>query len=785
MKKLLILYPLTTAISIASVNLPVSAEDDFVLEEIIVTAQKRAEGLQDVPIAISVMSGQKIQNHGIGELEELAVFMPNVHIAEGGAATQLFIRGIGSGINPGFEQSVGSFIDGVYFGRGRSARAAFLDLERVEVLKGPQSTLFGKNTIAGAINITTARPTEEFQGYIEASYESELEGFGFTAMLSGPMTETLRGRLVAKAYEDNGYVENSFTGDDGPQEDNTVVRGTLVWEPSSDLVLTLKAENGQFDVKGRQDMISIATPFATNHYRDFGDPNFTAKFDYHKSSADFPGRPEFDDTEANILQLTAEYQWGAHTLRSITGYTDYEFDNTADADYAPLIFLERSKDEEHEQFSQEFLLSSPTGGTIEYLTGIYYQTNKLSVDNTRTSVMLSALPPIETAINENLADDGVPGAPFPTGAMDAVIINLFDQDTDSWSAFFSVTWNVSNDFRITGGLRYSDEEKEMQKSLFITDPEDSAGNPDPFLSLLYDQELKFATPHTFDLDRQQDNVTGNLNFQYDFTADIMLYLNLANGFKAGGYDQDNARANATTEEFDEETVESIELGAKMRLWDGRARLNLALFKSDFEDVQVSTFDGNCCFVVGNAAETEVEGFEADFMVAITEALTLNGAIAYIDATYGSFPGAACNALQVQTFVAAGGERSDCEQDLSGKPLQFAPEWSFNAGAEYVTALSTNLELALGIDVIYSDDVVIPNDLDPNILQDEFWKVNARAALRSEDGKWKLAVVGKNLTDEETTAWGNDVPLGSLGFDFTYFQHIDPPRTVEFQARYSF
>lgn len=243
------------------------------LEEVVVTATKRVEGLQDVPIAISVMSGDAIEQRGLTSLEDLTVFMPNIHVAEGGAGTQLFIRGIGSGINYGFEQSVGTFIDGVYYGRGRSARGRFLDLERVEVLKGPQSTLFGKNTIAGAINITTARPTDEFESYVDLSYRTELEGVGITGMVSGPITDNLRGRLVAKKYDDEGYVENKAPGgEDGPQQDNLSVRGVLDWDATPDLNFLLKAEYNSNDVKGRQQMISAASPTATGLYRAFGDP---------------------------------------------------------------------------------------------------------------------------------------------------------------------------------------------------------------------------------------------------------------------------------------------------------------------------------------------------------------------------------------------------------------------------------------------------------------------------------------------------------------------------------
>ena len=757
--------------------LPSLAESDFTLEEVVVTATKRVQGLQDVPIAISVMTGEKIQAQGIAELEDLAVFMPNVHIAEGGTGTQLFIRGIGSGINYGFEQSVGTFIDGVYYGRGRSARAAFLDLERVEVLKGPQSTLFGKNTVAGAINITSAVPTEEFEGYVEGSYDTELEGYGVTAMVSGEISDGLKGRLVAKYYDDKGYVENTGPGDDGPMEENSVVRGTLVWDASEDLTLTLKAEHGQFNVTGRQEMISIASPTATGLYRAFGDPNFNADFGYKKSEADFPGDKAFDDTTANAFQLTADYQIGEHTLRSITAYNDYEFSLIADSDYGPLPFIQTTRDEEHDQFSQEFLLSSPTGGELEYLAGAYYQRNNLTSDR-RVDLALSALPPTEKFLGDNFFGG------LPVGAMDGGGLAFFEQESETWSAFTQLTWNASDVFRVTFGLRYSKEEKEVEKSSIVAAPGETVS--DPFLALVFsDAGLSLANEHDYSLDRSEEHWTGNLNFQYDINDDAMMYLNFSNGFKGGGFDESNALGNMDFAEFEDETVQSIEFGAKINFWDGRARANMALFHSEFKDVQVSTFDGNCCFVVGNAAESEVEGFEADIELALAEGLVMTAAISYLDATYKSFTDAACNEAQFVATIAAGGARSDCLQDLSGKPLQFAPEWSGNIGLRYEVALSDQTDLTLGMEANFSDDVVVANDLDENLIQDGFWKLNMRASLSLMEGKIVLSAVGKNLTDEKTFTWGNDVPLSSLGFGSTYFQHIDKPRTFELKARYNF
>ncbi len=270
-----------------------AAAQGLMLEEVIVTATKRAVGMQDVPIALSVMGGEKIAEQGIGSLEDMAIFMPNVHIAEGGAGDQLFIRGVGSGINYGFEQSVGTFIDGVYFGRGQASRSAFLDVARVEILKGPQSTLFGKNTVAGAINITTMRPGDEFEGMVEATYEPEFDGWSTTLVLSGPVTENFGARFVVKQDETDGYMDNTFTGDKERQAKNTVGRIVLGCQPANDLDITLKYETGRSETTGRQDLVSIATDFSVSRHQ-VADPNFKADFGYDKSAKNIGGiRPEY------------------------------------------------------------------------------------------------------------------------------------------------------------------------------------------------------------------------------------------------------------------------------------------------------------------------------------------------------------------------------------------------------------------------------------------------------------------------------------------------------------
>jgi outer membrane receptor protein involved in Fe transport len=293
----------------------------------------------------------------------------------------------------------------------------------------------------------------------------------------------------------------------------------------------------------------------------------------------------------------------------------------------------------------------------------------------------------------------------------------------------------------------------------------------------------FGTPGTTPLntERKEDHVTGDLTVQWDFSDETMLYAKYGNGYKAGGFDEDNAQANLLAQEYEDETSESIELGAKMDLWEGRGRLNVAVFHSEFEDVQVSTFDGTAGFVVGNAAESEVDGIELDGMFAVSDEITIYGALAFLDAKYKSFEDAACTADQ----AIASADRNGCVQDLGGERLQFAADMSANFGITYNTEITDSLELGLGADVMYTDDFDTAADADIVLAQEAYTKVNARISLSDIDGTWSVALLGKNLTDKTTSAWGNDIPLGSFGFDNSYFQVIDAPRSYEIQATYNF
>ena len=715
-------------------SLPAAAQQ---LEKVVVTAQKREQSLQDVPISVSVTTGERLDEFSIGGLEELSASIPNVTIAENATQDSVTIRGIGSGANQGFEQSVGTFIDGVYFGRGRSSRSPFLDVQRVEVLKGPQGVLFGKNTIAGALNITTRKPTDEFEGSLEAQYFEGDDSYGVTGIASGPLTERIAGRAVLKYSDASGFMDNRATGDDDPEIKETLVRLALAYDASDRLRLDLKGEMSSYDVDGRQIQMLEGGPF--REMFEAVDPNYEQKLDYKRSTNNPVFGRDYDNTDAGNVTATVRYDFDAFSLVSITAYTGYEYDNNIPASWvANLDTAAKRYDEEHSQFSQEFRLESAGGDAFDYILGVFYQTEE--IDHVQYF-------DFDTA---QAIADGFPLPPF-------VGRQTFDleQDTDSYAAFGQLTWHVTDRLHATAGLRYTKDEKDLD----------------------YSQQTSGALPfpsYTLSDSRSDSDVTPSFNVLYDLWEDGMVYASYSEGFKSGGFDFESG------DQFDEETVEAWEAGVKSRLADGSVELNAAVFRSEFSDLQVAAWNGTA-FVTSNAAEAITQGIEIDGRWQISQRWLLSGAVAYLDAEYDSFPAAVCTAgQQTQWAIDTGQSPASCSQDLSGKDLQFSPEWSGSVSLEYRRDLSGDLRFTGILGVDFTDDYYSALDLEPLSLQDAYAKLNARLQLASYSG-WSVALVGKNLTDEETSTWINDVPF----FRGSMFATIDPRRSIGIQAKYEF
>ncbi|AQA19271.1 hypothetical protein BST95_14485 [Halioglobus japonicus] len=772
----------------------------LVLEEVIVTAQKRTESLQDVPLSVATMSGDRIDDIGITSIQEITQYMPNVTVNAGSGTPNLFIRGIGSGSNQGFEQSVGMYIDGVYVGRGPLATVPMtMDLERIEVLKGPQGILFGKNTVAGAINITTAKPTDEFEGMMEAMYEIEHGAQQYNLLLSGPLTDSLSGRLAVRHdAPGDGWWENVATGDEGPEFDNWYARGSLRWEATDTLEINAKYEYGDFLTDNVHGVV---------YQSDFvGQENFAGAVpipvvsERDKGAGDVSTRKP---TETDVFAITVDWHLDFATFTSISAYSAYELLSTGDTDLTAAPSLHRTRWEDYEQYSQELRLVSPGGETIDWIAGAYFQRNELDISRRIETIDFLQSGPLSTAALY-APDPGVP--------------SVFDQESESWSVFGQGTWNATDSLRFTLGLRYNEETKDLDK---MTDSEGLqvrvAAAPDV---LVYSDPANFYSiadlrQHSFlGLSRDEDKVTYSGNVQWDLNEDTMLYASVSTGFKGGGFDESYSSAgeeirlvnpitnevigepvpgqDSSILEYEDEEVLAYELGAKMSLLEGAAELNFALFRMEYDNLQTSSLVGDVQRV-GNAGESISQGVELDGRILLAEGLTVGGAMAYLDAHYEDFTGATCTIPQTMdpvnnpgclledgSNIVEPGQKGG--QNLKDETLVFAPEWSASLFAQYIVPLGNSMELVNSLDINYSDEYFSALDLDPNTKHDAATFINARIALTGNDDTWSLALVGKNLTDEKTYIWRDDLPVTNSN---SYYAVPERPRSIALQARYRF
>jgi iron complex outermembrane recepter protein len=775
------------AIALASASSGVTAEESFALEEIVVTAQKRAQSLQDVPISVAAMDGDKMAEAGIENLQDLSAYVPSLKIVDGGLVPQMYIRGIGSGSNQGFEQSVGTYSDGVYAGRSLQSRAAFMDLERVEVLRGPQSILFGQSSIAGAISLISAKPSDEFEGMVSASYAPDFDESEINAVVSGPLTDNLGARLAIRDRQEDGYMDNKFRNEDGPALDEQAARLTLAWDVTPDLSATFKAEVARMDREGRSlKPIDLgAYPALTAGVGTYGAmTQTTAQLD-HDMWANEDNKMSFD-SDSYVLNL--EYALGDHTLTSVTAYSEYDYqEDNYDGDTTEVGVVSMDMQEDFDQFSQEIRLASPGGETIDYIVGAFYQTSEQKYQEDATlnvsTIGLDAL------------------AGFPVGALDSLVVRPFSQESETLSAFGQATWNISEALRLTLGLRYTRDEKEGERAQTTT----SSITGLPHGALVTAALAEHAAANGFQLadhnlkgDYSESNWTPSVNLQYDLNEDIMLYVSYSEGFKAAGYDArgtngftagdtgplsglpyGDSALGADNFFYDQEEAKTYELGAKMTLLDGAAELNLALYQTDYSDMQVSVFDGSFGFAVDNAGEATVRGLEMDGRWRATESLTLTGSLGYLDFEWEKYENGSCPAVGSQPLNVPGNPKANC--DYKGYENINTPEWTLSLGAQHVYALSDALELRSALDANFKDNHYTSGDLDERSEQAATTLFNGRIAIAATDDSWQVALTGKNLTDKEVMTYAAKIPQSQSGLAAEVLR----PRTFAIEGIYKF
>ncbi len=692
---------LPLAIAVSSFALSQAASSQ-VLEEMVVTAQKRAENLQDVPVSVAAVTGEKIANAGIQNLQQMSDYVPNFVVRKGTIGDLVNIRGIQSGIQAGFEQSVGTFVDGVYRGRAVQSRYSFMDVGMVEVLRGPQGTLFGKNTVAGALNITSAAPTEEFEGKLKATYNFEFEGTEVLGVVSGPLSETVRARLAIQTNnQDDGWVENIYDGEGYGQVNDQAGRLSVDIDASESTELRFRGEYGEWRNQG----LAFQTIRGTGSSADalyYGD---TVGLDYRtniaatnlltgmqdpvqslESPQDFSG-------DMQEYSFTVEHEFSNNsTLTAIGTYSDYTFNRLLDADFNAAALARFDEYEAFDQGSFELRIASDTGQKVEYIAGIYYQNADLTAAGTSYfgidtigalgiggcaaatgAVDLAGAgqqsvlnPSADIAYTCYLAAAGYQTGMSldpTTGQISAGAINglnryaLLEQNSETYAVFGQVTYNFTDSTALTVGLRYTDETKTADQSVNATPYEVGATSMpagcelDPacagYVGLA--EALGEFTTHDFDgLKRDEEDFTWSVNLQHDLNDETMVYVSSASGAKAGGFNSfymGGTNLNPDNADFEGEDVLTYELGSKMRLMDGRADLNLAYFYTEYDDLQASVFSGNTTYEVRNAAAATTMGIEVDGRFAITDDFLMNASFGWLDFEFDSFPEQACTGQQ--------------------------------------------------------------------------------------------------------------------------------------------
>lgn len=762
------------------------AAPERMLEEIIVTAQYRAQGLQDVPISVTAVTGDMITDMAIQKAEDLQFLVPNFNMTETGISTSVFIRGIGSGINQGFEQSVGYYIDGIHYGRGQQSRMPFLDLERVEVLRGPQSILFGKNSVAGALNIITAKPGNEFEGSIFVSAEIEDGETIVEGMLSGPFSDRVRGRLAARTRDSDGYLHNATVSRDEPQREDWTIRGTLEIDFSDNLMATFKAEVGEFDITGRHIEVINEQPGSSGlTYSQilvglFGqDPSvLNTVQDGIRSAND-----DFSNNELETYVLTLDWAIGEFDLKSVSAWQSFEYDELCDCDFTGASIFGAALQEEYDQFSQEFRLTSPLHDNFDYILGLYYQT---SDHEYRDQIIVPANSVLIPAINLQTAPIADPTA-GSGNLMPATEANrLATVENDVISGFAQFSWHLSDVFTLQVGGRVTKDERDGFRTLSILA---QGGGPLPAAQaaapLVYAQlfgitstNLEFLGPTgAFFISqlgalpvsgtRDETKFSPDVKLVWDVSDDTMLYGSWAQGFKSGSFD---FRANnknfypdmATSFEFEDEEATNFELGGKFTVAGGVAEINATVFFTDYEDLQISIFDSVLGFNVGNAATAEIFGFEVDARIAAGDYLTISGGLAYTDFEFTDFRNGQCYFGQTPD-VDLDGDGTNELCDYTGNSNQMVSDWQGNVAFDFRFPVGSSLELSALLDVFYKSDHHTASTFDPALIQDAYTKLNARLAIGAESGRWEIALLGRNLTDEEVLQFGGDLPLAGSSF----------------------
>ncbi len=736
------------------------------VEEIVVTAQKRTENLQKVPLSVQVISGQALGEKNYNSFGDVSQIVPAVHVSAVGADSQLYIRGIGSGDNSSFDQSVAIFNDDIYNGRSRLSGATFLDLARIEVLKGPQSTFFGNSAIAGALNIVTQKPGSTFDASGRLLYGSYGQ-YAAEGALTVPVSDTLSTRLALTANGERGWIKNVNTGEKAPHQNNFAGRLTVLWRPSDKFDATLKVEGSKNNTSGTPGGLPSQrvncpppAPLAIGFVQGCGQAlalgtSVPIGLDNNQNTG-LAGQGAHLATYD--VELTANYHLGEHTLTSVTGYLDYDFISRY-SQILPVVYQQITTPEQYHQFSQEVRITSPSDRNLTYLAGFYYQRDRLATQQEDNAPFLNFVATF-------------PGFGALAPYLPFAIVTPFVQNDHVYSAFGSASYNLTNRLKLNAGVRQVWEDKSGSGSnLFGTSSQVYGGfqNVPPLVSYLWSlaagQGIGGPSPTK---NNSYQGFTPSAGVQYQATADAMAYFKYNRGFKSGGFNGVQFIAFPQFAAYGPEHVNAYELGLKSKFFNSSLLFNIDIFRSDYEALQVNApfyvpqFNAYEA-VVKNAAASRAQGVELETEWAATRNLRFSANVTYLESTYTSFPNSSPSTLQngcankyVVPTCSVFPKPVSAIADVTGQSTPYAPKWSGSVTASYAYTLPRDYRLRLQLSPYfttgyYSDGA---NGNDSFFRVPGYIRLDATLTLETPDRRWAVDIIGKNITDRTIVSYAS-------------------------------
>ena len=695
-------------------------------EEVVVTAQKRSQRLQSVPLAISAYNETFLEDRQVDTVDDLIKYTPGMSgQALGPNNPRIPVRGISSNdFGTGSEATLGIYVDEVYSGRITGNVQDLLDVARVEVLKGPQSTLFGRNSTAGAISITRVKPGPEYGGTIKGSYGS-FNTYELLGTVNLPLSETLSLRLAGKFRDGDGYAKNLVNDLTFPQNRIASGRAALLWTPSEDLEILLQVDGNDIEgtflpYKADRARSLIPLPLFPGETNDPFDRHVAQNLD-----------PEFSRDDRVAWNASLNIAWNIDdqlTLTSITGFRTYDVKFGSDDDGSVATALHLFQDEKSDQYSQEFRLNGEHGSWRWFAGATVYREDSF--------VFFAADYDLDLLL-------GIPTPPSTFGVLREQ--GTADAQTNGWAVYIDATFDVTDKISLTAGLRYSRDDKHFE--LVIPD--------EPTLAAFGLTNL-FFTPSTAGgrafLNADFEAWTPRLIIDYQIDEDLLLYASASRGYRPGGFDTFSFK-----EPFDPEYVWSYEVGAKSTLFGGAATLNASAYYYVYDDLQVLVPDFGTT-VVRNAGSARGYGLELQLNANVSDALSVFAGVSLMNAEY-------------EEFLRGG-------VDLRGNKLNRAPEYTLAAGGKYEAPISDGWRLVATADITYTARQYLTPTNDFREIPG-YAIVGATLGFANDDG-WQVRVIANNLLDREYP-----LIVGGLGYPFYANTVSAPPQTfaIEFSAEF--